>query len=99
MKNKLLIAAVLLIMVTVAYGQTSKQAEGKRPNIVIIIADDMGFSDMGMFGSEIKTPTLDGLANNGVRFTNFYTQASCSPTRSMLLSGQDTHLNGLGAMD
>ena len=58
----------------------------------------MGFSDMGSFGSEIRTPNLDSLAKGGVRFTNFYTHASCSPTRSMLLSGVDTHLNGLGNM-
>ena len=71
----------------------------RRPNIVVILADDMGFADMGSFGSEIRTPNLDSLANNGVRFTNFYTHASCSPTRSMLLSGVDTHLNGLGNMN
>jgi len=71
----------------------------RRPNIVIILADDMGFADMGSFGSEIKTPNLDSLAKDGVRFTNFYTHASCSPTRSMLLSGVDTHLNGLGNMN
>ena len=70
----------------------------RRPNIVVILGDDMGFADMGSFGSEIKTPNLDSLANEGVRFTNFYTHASCSPTRSMLLSGVDTHLNGLGNM-
>ena len=54
---------------------------------------------MGAFGSEIKTPNLDALARDGVRFTNFYTHARCSPTRSMLLTGVDTHLNGLGNMD
>lgn len=70
-----------------------------RPNIVIILGDDLGFSDMGSYGSEIKTPNLDSLAKEGVRFTNFYTHASCSPTRSMLLTGVDTHLNGLGNMD
>jgi arylsulfatase len=70
----------------------------RRPNIVVILGDDMGFSDMGAFGSEIKTPNLDSLAREGVRFTTFYTHASCSPTRSMLLSGVDTHLNGLGNM-
>ena len=52
------------------------------PNIVLIVTDDMGFSDMGSFGGEIKTPNLDALAHEGVRFTNFYTHASCSPTRS-----------------
>ncbi len=71
----------------------------RRPNIVVILGDDLGFADMGSFGGEIRTPNLDGLAKDGVRFTNFYTHASCSPTRSMLLSGVDTHLNGLGNMD
>ena len=71
----------------------------RRPNIVIILGDDLGYSDMGAFGSEIKTPNLDALAANGTRFTDFYTHASCSPTRSMILSGVDTHVNGLGNMD
>jgi arylsulfatase len=75
------------------------QAQVKRPNIVIILADDLGFADMGSFGSEIKTPNLDSLARDGVRFTSFYTHATCSPTRSILLTGVDTHLNGLGNMD
>jgi len=79
--------------------ETKGQEPDKRPNIVIILGDDMGFSDMGMFGSEIKTPNLDRLSQCGVRFTNFYTCASCSPTRSVLLSGVDTHINGLGNMD
>lgn len=71
----------------------------RRPNIVLILGDDLGFSDIGAFGSEIKTPNLDALAKEGARFTEFYTHASCSPTRSMLLSGVDTHRNGLGNMD
>jgi arylsulfatase len=71
----------------------------RRPNIVIILGDDLGFADMGSFGGEIRTPNLDSLANAGVRFTNFYTHASCSPTRSVLLTGVDTHRNGLGNMD
>jgi arylsulfatase A-like enzyme len=100
MKKNLLIVSVMFLIGQVAYSQPSKsKTEEKRPNIVIILGDDLGYSDMGMFGSEIKTPNLDALANAGVRFTNFYTHASCSPTRSMLLTGQDTHINGLGAMD
>jgi arylsulfatase len=71
----------------------------RRPNIVVILGDDLGFADIGSFGGEIRTPNLDSLAKDGVRFTNFCTHASCSPTRSMLLSGVDTHLNGLGNMD
>jgi arylsulfatase len=77
----------------------SAQAAPRRPNIVIILGDDLGFADMGSFGSEIRTPNLDALAHSGVRFTNFYTHATCSPTRSLLLSGVDSHLNGLGNMD
>jgi hypothetical protein len=68
----------------------------RRPNIVIILGDDLGYADMGAFGGEIKTPNLDSLTKDGVRFTNFYTHATCSPTRSILLTGVDTHLNGLG---
>ena len=82
-----------------APADASAADRSRRPNIVIILGDDMGFSDMGSFGGEIRTPNLDSLANEGVRFTNFYTHASCSPTRSMLLSGVDTHVNGLGNMD
>ena len=82
-----------------ALAMTSTVLANDRPNIVIILADDMGYSDVGSFGSEINTPSIDALAGEGVRFTNFYTHASCSPTRSMLLSGVDTHLNGLGNMN
>lgn len=62
-----------------------------RPNIVIILADDLGDSDLGRFGGEIETPNLDALAREGVRLTQFYTHASCSPTRSMLLSARAIH--------
>ena len=101
MKKNLLFESSLCILAlqTVYSPYAWAQAEVKRPNIVIILADDMGYSDMGMFGSEIKTPNLDALSANGVRFTNFYTHASCSPSRSMLLTGVDTHVNGLGNMD
>ncbi|MBP6414435.1 MAG: arylsulfatase [Bacteroidia bacterium] len=100
MKKKLISTTALLLLVQLAICQTSSNpSEKKRPNIVVILADDMGYSDIGMFGSEIKTPNIDAIASNGMRFTNFYTHASCSPSRSMLLSGVDTHLNGLGNMD
>ncbi|MEY3762055.1 MAG: Arylsulfatase, partial [Pseudomonadota bacterium] len=57
-----------------------------------------GFSDVGAFGGEIQTPNLNQLANSGIRFSNFHVSASCSPTRSMLLTGVDNHLNGVGNM-
>ena len=79
-------------------GEPNAQEDG-RPNILLIVADDMGFSDLGSFGGEIRTPTLDALAESGVRFTNFYVAPTCSPTRSMLLSGTDMHVAGLGNMD
>jgi arylsulfatase A-like enzyme len=95
-------ALMIALTATSAFSQvaTSPAATaGKRPNIVVILGDDLGFADMGCFGSEIKTPNLDHLAKEGARFTQFYTHASCSPTRSMLLTGVDTHRNGLGNMD
>ncbi|AOA57036.1 arylsulfatase [Acinetobacter larvae] len=70
----------------------------QRPNILLIVADDLGFSDLGAFGGEIATPHLDQLATQGLRLTDFHTASACSPTRSMLLSGTDHHLVGLGTM-
>jgi arylsulfatase A-like enzyme len=103
-ENKYLIGsalAVTLTATTVAAQSPNPTTghQGKRPNIVIILGDDLGYSDLGCFGGEIKTPNLDSLAKEGMRFTQFYTSASCSPTRSMLLTGVDTHLNGLGCMN
>ncbi|CAH0045645.1 unnamed protein product [Clonostachys solani] len=69
-----------------------------RPNFLIIVADDLGYSDIGPFGSEIETPVLDRLASSGVKLTNFHTASACSPTRSMLFSGTDNHIAGLGQM-
>ena len=61
----------------------------KRPSFLLIVADDLGFSDVGCFGGEIHTPHIDSLAHHGLRFTDFHAAAACSPTRSMLLSGTD----------
>jgi len=69
-----------------------------RPNIVLIMVDDMGYSDIGCFGSEIHTPTLDTMAQNGVRFTQFYNCARCCPTRASLLTGLYPHQAGVGHM-
>lgn len=73
-------------------------AEGKRPNFLVIVADDLGFSDLGAFGGDIDTPNLDALALSGLRLTGFHSAPTCSPTRSMLLSGTDNHRAGLGSM-
>src|SRR3954452_22058657 len=95
MMNSLLIS----VLFSCLFCSFEKSEDEKRPNIVLIVADDLGYSDLGSFGSEIKTPNLDALAKGGVRFTSFYTAQTCSPTRSMLFSGVDTHLNGLGSME
>jgi arylsulfatase A-like enzyme len=73
-------------------------AAAQRPNILLIVADDLGWSDLGAFGGNIDTPNLDRLALAGVRFTGFHTAPTCSPTRSMLMSGVDNHEAGLGTM-
>ncbi|MDG1996611.1 MAG: sulfatase-like hydrolase/transferase [Emcibacteraceae bacterium] len=70
-----------------------------RPNILVIVADDMGFSDVGAYGGEISTPNIDSLAEQGITMTNFYTASTCSPTRTMLLTGVDHHLVGMGTMN
>jgi arylsulfatase A-like enzyme len=74
------------------------QSAQRQPNFLVIVADDLGWSDLGAFGGEIATPNLDALALSGVRFTGFHTAPTCSPTRSMLMSGVDNHEAGLGTM-
>ncbi|MCB1704330.1 MAG: arylsulfatase [Halioglobus sp.] len=68
------------------------------PNIVLIVADDIGYSDFGAFGGEIETPNIDALAAEGMRFSNFHAASSCAPTRAMLLTGIDNHRAGVGSM-
>ena len=72
--------------------------KSSKPNFLVVVADDLGFSDTQPYGSEIKTPNLQWLADEGVRMTDFHTAPTCSPTRAMLLSGTDNHIAGLGAM-
>ena len=84
--------SLLLIIASVWQGS---MAQAARPNIVLILADDLGFSDIAPYGSEIHTPSLSTLAEQGVRFTNYHTAASCAPTRGMLLTGVDSHRNGV----
>ena len=76
----------------------ASNAERPPPNILLIVADDLGYSDLGAYGAEIDTPNLDALAREGLQLTNFHVAPTCSPTRSMLFSGTDNHLAGLGGM-
>ncbi len=94
MKNRYLILIILCCL----FFSFQKQKQEKKINIVLIVADDLGYSDLGCFGSEIATPNIDALASNGQIFTNFYTAAACSPSRAMLLSGTDNHIAGFGDM-
>ncbi|HEY7115180.1 MAG TPA: arylsulfatase [Tepidisphaeraceae bacterium] len=79
-------------------GAQPRPATPTRPNVVLILADDMGYSDLGCYGSEIATPNIDRLAHDGVRFTQFYNQARCCPSRAALLTGRYPHQVGIGAM-
>lgn len=92
---RLIVLALGAIPVVSAGKEPAKPA---RPNFLIIVADDLGYSDLGAFGGEIPTPNLDRLALNGVRLTDFHTAPTCSPTRAMLLTGSDHHVAGLGTM-
>ena len=94
MKNLLRLFSCLLIPCWVI----SVKADVPAPNIVLIMVDDMGFSDIGCYGGEIETPHLDALAENGLRFTHFYNAGRCCPTRAALLTGLYQHEAGIGHM-
>lgn len=76
---------------------TTKTTKDVRPNILLIVADDLGYTDLGAFGGDIATPNLDALAANGLTFSRFHTAPLCAVTRSMLLSGNDNHIAGMGS--
>ena len=87
MNPKLLLVSLLLAPVASLHA-------GERPNILLILADDLGWSDLGCYGGEIRTPNLDSLARGGLRFTQFYNSARCSPTRAAILTGLHPHQAG-----
>jgi hypothetical protein len=86
MTKAILMRFLLLLPLLLAASSLAAEAV-PRPNIVIILVDDMGFSDVGCYGSEIPTPNLDALAAGGLRFTQFYNTGRCCPTRASLLTG------------
>lgn len=106
MKTKTNIIAFISLIIIFICGcnqNVSNESNGEsvpnNPNILLIVADDMGYSDIGSFGGEIQTPELDKLATQGVRLSSFHVLPTCSPTRSVLLSGNDNHLAGMGVME
>jgi arylsulfatase A-like enzyme len=99
-QNRWMLTTIALVAVGVATWSDCEGAERAtdRPNILLIVADDLGYSDIGPFGADIATPTLDTLACDGLMLTNFHVLPTCSPSRSVLLSGMDNHRAGLGTM-
>lgn len=89
---------LLVIVTAVCCAAPSPAPSAERPNILYIVADDLGYSDLGCYGGEIKTPVLDSLAKNGVRLTQFYNTGRCCPSRAAILTGQYPHRVGLGHM-
>ncbi len=98
MNPRNLILPVSLLTVAAAGQNASAAQKDKRPNVLVILADDLGFSDLGCYGGEIQTPNLDRLAANGMRFTNFYNTGRSCPTRASLLTGLYQHQAGIGRM-
>ena len=94
------LAITLFCCISACSGPGSDASGGadSRPNVLLIVVDDMAFNDLGLFGSEIRTPNIDALAREGVFLTSFHVSPNCSPTRAMLFSGTDSHNAGLGNM-
>ena len=97
-KHWLLVISICLFIAGCAADNRENDSAGRRPNIIIIMADDLGFSDLGCYGGEIETPNLDLLAAGGMRFTQFYNTSRCCPTRASLLTGLYPHQAGIGRM-
>ena len=94
MARSSLLAALIAVTLGVLSAQASEPT-GARPNIVFVLADDVAFTDIEPYGSEIRTPTLSALAGEGIRFSNYHTAANCAPSRAMLMTGVNNHLAGV----
>lgn len=97
MKKTAFVALVLCTLLSCSLANKKENAASK-PNVILILADDMGYSDLSCYGSEINTPNIDKLAESGIRFTQFYNAARCCPTRASLLTGLYPHQAGMGEM-
>ena len=98
MKNKVFLFSLFIVVGFSNRKSESKPDKPPRPNILLIVADDLGFTDPGCFGGDIHTPNIDALATNGLLFNRFHTSPICAPTRSMLLTGNNNHIAGMGCM-
>ncbi|WP_346854832.1 arylsulfatase [uncultured Draconibacterium sp.] len=97
-KISLLLIASYFLINCAGEKRNTEEPEPNRPNIILILSDDMGYSDLGCYGGEVETPNLDALAANGLRFTQFYNGARCCPTRASLMTGCYPHQTGIGHM-
>lgn len=89
--------AVMTVLTCLIFSNcTTAEAPNQIPNIVLIVADDLGYGDISCYGGDIATPNIDALAYSGIRFSRFHTAPMCAPTRAMLLSGNDNHIAGIG---
>jgi len=100
--GRMTILAILLSLLSFCFAVVASASPDitprkARPNILVIVADDMGYTDLGSFGGEINTPNIDQIASQGIRFSNFHTLPTCAPTRAVLLTGTDNHIAGLGS--
>src|SRR5690606_23999875 len=95
---KNVVILIWLVLVVCCHPGSERSAASQRPNIIVILADDMGYSDLGCMGSEIETPNLDQLAQNGLLFTHCYNASRCCPSRASLLTGLYQHQAGMGFM-
>jgi arylsulfatase len=96
MTRLLVVATLALLAACDAEGPAAPVPGPERPNILLIVVDDLGFSDLGSFGGEIETPNLDRLAYEGIRLTSLVSASMCSPARAMMFTGVDSHLSGFG---
>ena len=98
MKNKVFLFSLFIVVGFSNRKSESKPDKPARPNILLIVADDLGFTDLGCFGGDIHTPNIDALSISGLLFNRFHTSPICAPTRSMLLTGNNNHVAGMGCM-
>jgi arylsulfatase len=98
MQSKINPVLLLLLLAITSNPVLAQSKQNNKPNILLIVADDLGYTDPGCYGGDIKTPNIDRLAKQGLQFTNFHTSPLCAPTRAMLLSGNDNHVAGIGSM-